>query len=150
MSDVEDMDDTPSGGKATGKEPTATPDDNSPTESPQMPPGKDMLDSGGGTPDVEGTVSGNETTEKEPNPTVEGDNTTNPSENDLKRSLPLESDDTSGSVAKINPKKDAVSDEDPKSKKPKNPEGPWYQPLIPSWLMKRSYSQPSYSKGIMK
>ena len=150
MSDVEDMDDTPSGGKTTGKEPTATPDDNSPTEPPQMPPGKDMLDSGGGTPDVEGTVSGNEATEKKPNPTVEGGNTTKPSENDLKRSLPLESDDTSGSVAKINPKNDAVSDEDHKSKKPKNPESlPWHHPIT-SLFMKRSYSQPSYNKGIVK
>ena len=52
----------------------------------------------------------------------------------------------SRSMAKINSKKDAGNDEDHKSKKPKNPEyrgGPWYQPLIPLWLMKRS-------KGIVK
>ena len=166
MSEVEGMDYTPSGDEATRKEPTA--DGNDATKPPQMPPDKDMktpLDSSGGdtpdvegtvsgreaTPDVEGTASGRETTEKEQNATVEGGNrsTTQSPNNDLKPKRPLESGDTSGSMAKINSKKDAGSDEDHKSKKPKNPEGSHWS--LSSWFnLKRFSSQPSYSKGIMK
>ena len=166
MSEVEGMDYTPSGDEANKKKPTA--DGNDATKPPQMPPDKDMktpLDSSGGdtpdvegtvsgreaTPDVEGTASGRETTEKEQNATVEGGNrsTTQSPNNDLKPKRPLESGDTSGSMAKINSKKDAGSDEDHKSKKPKNPEGSHWS--LSSWFnLKRFSSQPSYSKGIMK
>ena len=130
------------------KEPTATPDGDDATEPLQ---GKDMkrLDSGGDTPDMEDTLSG----EKGPTATPDGDDATESPNNDLKPKRPLESGDTSGSMAKFNSKKDAGSDEDHKSKKPKNPEGPsWYQQpfkAIPSFFMKRFYSQPSYSKGIV-
>ena len=108
MSDVEpmeDMDETPGGGEATGKKPTATPDDDNATETPQIPPGKDNmkrpLDSGGGG-------------------------------------------DIPDSTATSSPTEAAPSKRTP----PQEPS--LIQSIASFFKSKRSSSQPSYSKGIVK